>query len=231
MKRQNDVFPAILASSVHDMKNSLGMVLSSIDTLVERRTPDGCYPITEREIATLRYEAARVNDNLMQLLSLYRIENGHYRPVINEIYVADFLDECLAENDTIIRSYNISARLDCDEELNWYFDPMLISGVINNVFTNALRYTRTQVVLSAAMEGERLRLRIEDDGNGFPPAMLAINDSQGQTAIDFYSGNTGLGLYFSSIVAELHRNGSRVGEIRLSNGGPLGGGCFDILLP
>ncbi len=225
------LFPAILASSIHDMKNSLGMVLSSIDGIVERKPTDHGYLLTLEEVARLRYEAARVNDNLMQLLSLYRIENSHYRPMINEVFVCEFLDEAIASNHAIIQSYGIEAQLHCQEELNWYFDPMLVSGVINNVVTNSLRYTSSRVELSATVEDEYLSIRIEDNGSGFPPAMLAVNGYQEQTSIDFYSGQTGLGLYFSAIVAKLHRNGERCGSIRLSNGGRLGGGCFELLLP
>jgi two-component system sensor histidine kinase SenX3 len=49
--------------------------------------------------------------------------------------------------------------------------------------------------------------------------------------VNFATNSTGLGLYFSSEVAKMHRNRKLVGSVRLENGGVLGGGCFVLRLP
>lgn len=49
--------------------------------------------------------------------------------------------------------------------------------------------------------------------------------------VSFNTGSTGLGLYFSSIVAKMHKNQGRTGDILLENGGKFGGGCFVLRLP
>jgi K+-sensing histidine kinase KdpD len=49
--------------------------------------------------------------------------------------------------------------------------------------------------------------------------------------LDYAAGSAGLGLYFSQVVAELHRHHERTGRIRLENGGKLGGACFVLQLP
>ena len=73
-------------------------------------------------------------------------------------------------------------------------------------------------------------LSVCDDGEGYPEAMLA-KQSDYVLGINHSTGSTGLGLYFSGRIAELHeRNGVR-GHIEISNGGPLGGGEFRLYLP
>jgi hypothetical protein len=50
-------------------------------------------------------------------------------------------------------------------------------------------------------------------------------------SVNFISNSSGLGLYFSSEVAKMHRHRQRSGAIALENGGALGGGCFVLRLP
>ena len=51
------------------------------------------------------------------------------------------------------------------------------------------------------------------------------------TSVNFISNSSGLGLYFSSEVAKMHKHRQRSGSIALENGGTLGGGCFILRLP
>ena len=49
--------------------------------------------------------------------------------------------------------------------------------------------------------------------------------------VNFLTNSAGLGLYFSSEVAKMHRHRGRHGTLRLENGGRYGGGCFILRLP
>jgi hypothetical protein len=49
--------------------------------------------------------------------------------------------------------------------------------------------------------------------------------------VNFLTNSTGLGLYFSSEVAKMHKHRERSGSLRLENGGAYGGGCFVLSLP
>jgi len=61
-------YATILASSVHDMKNSLCMVIQSAE-LIQAEGAKLSHGARE-ELALLNYEANRLNSNLLQLLSL-----------------------------------------------------------------------------------------------------------------------------------------------------------------
>ena len=63
-------FSMVLASAVHDMKNSLGMLLNSLDELrQEQADTTGDSP----RFNTLQYEAERMHNDLVQLLGIYRL--------------------------------------------------------------------------------------------------------------------------------------------------------------
>ena len=69
MKDQNIDFSMVLASAVHDMKNSLGMLLNSLDEL--RSEHEESLGESSR-FNTLQYEAERMHNDLVQLLGIYR---------------------------------------------------------------------------------------------------------------------------------------------------------------
>ena len=84
-------FATVLASAVHDMKNSLCMLIQSMDLLQQDLAPHS--ETASQELARIHYEASRLNTNLMQLLSLYRIEKDQLPMHLDEYFVEDLLEE------------------------------------------------------------------------------------------------------------------------------------------
>ncbi len=103
-------------------------------------------------------------------------------------------------------------------------------GVLGNALHNAIRHADSRLLLGASVCAGELQIRINDDGEGFPATVLASTTSSGH-GVNFTDSNTGLGLYFCTLIAGLHSHRGRTGGICLSNGGPLGGGCFSLVLP
>lgn len=221
-------FALVLASSVHDMKNSLGMLLNTLATMMENSPPQNAEQ--ERIFAVLEYEAARINSELVQLLSLYRMQHEHLLVQIDEHHVIDVLEEQLARNDMLFRTRNIQLQMGCDEDLSWYFDGELIGGVINNILVNCARYCRNTLHIDATITDNKLCIAIHDDGEGYPVSMLAA-PHEINAGVSFSSGNTHLGLLFAHRVAGLHRSRQERGYIQLANDGLLGGGVFQLWLP
>lgn len=221
-------FSFVLASSVHDMKNSLGMLLNTLADVMTQYPPQNTEQV--KSYAVLEYEAARINSELIQLLSLYRLDHDEVRAHIDECMVADMLSEQVARNYGLLQTRQLELVLACDEDLSGYFDCDLVSGVINNVLVNCARYSRKKLILSAQQTHEGLCIAIEDDGPGYPQDMLNAS-TFAETRTTFASGRPHLGLMFANKVALIHRNKSQQGFIRLTNDSSLGGGCFRLYLP
>ena len=220
-------FYDVLASLIHDMKNSLSMVIHTLDEITADAAVDFDKPA---RMTVLQNEAKRLNNNLIELLTLYNIENERISPSIEEVDVAIFIAEIMAENRLSAEANHIELVSDCDQELFGYFDENLIRNVLNNLVGNGIRYTRDRLLISAAQEAGYLVFRVEDNGSGYPEQMLskqAAEDDHGALA----EGRTKLGLYFATMIAEMHRNGEQQGFIRLENNHQLSGGCFSIWLP
>jgi signal transduction histidine kinase len=225
---KNMDFSSVLASSVHDMKNSLSMLLGTLDDIVMQCGNKDC--ASTPKFAQLQYEGQRVNNHLIQLLAIYRIENATYTPHITEHSLADFLEESALLSETLLAPKGISIECVCKTDLTGFFDREMVAGVVNNVVNNAYRYSKDRIRLSAQQSGDFVEISIEDNGRGYPANMLCAHSDQ-LKEINFKSGSTGLGLYFSSLVAKIHKSKGRQGYIACSNGGIEGGGKFSIFLP
>ena len=221
-------FSLIIASAVHDMKNSLGMLLHSVDSMCDELPEEWR---NKPNVATVQYEAERVNSYLVQLLGLYRLQNKLLTLHVDEYYLDDLLDEQAAHYTQMLNGKNVSLNISVEQNLAWYFDREIILGVLNNALNNASRYTKTRIEISAILEEKFLKIEIHDDGEGYPQRLLDATPGEIINNINFQTGSTSLGIYFAAMVTKLHTQGDRQGSIKLSNGGKFGGGVFTINLP
>ncbi len=221
-------FNDILASTIHDMKNSLSMLMGSVNRMV-MQVDVADNPHLEKENGIIQYEANRVNNGMMQLLALYKIEHGQllFQPAYHNIY--DFLEELLMAHQPILDAKNIICHIKADESLEAIFDDSLLTMALSNILGNAIRYAHGEIRLSVKVENG-LCFQINDDGPGYPGPMLEFVADYA-SKIEQSTGSTGLGLYFAAQIARLHQHNGQQGTIQLQNGGVLGGGLFSLTIP
>ena len=221
-----------LASTVHDMKNSISVVSGTLENLLSAH-PSNAAP-EYGQMAQMLYQTKRLNDNLIQLLALYKdVGKPGYPFDPAPRSVRELVELVSAQARVLLQSRGIAFETDYPQDAIWTLDEDLVIGVLVHAINNAVRYTRDRIRLAIAIDGDYLELRVEDNGGGFPAAMLESGASA-KAAINFLNNSSGLGLYFSSEVAKMHKHRQRHGGIALENGGAggaLGGGCFILRLP
>ena len=221
------LFETVLASTVHDMKNSLSLLMGQLDNLSLKLEADS---ENQQSVSSIRYESSRINQSLMQLLSLYKLENNQLSIQISEVEVVDFIEDCVATHLLLAENNGIELEVDCDDSIIWSFDQDMVGIAINNILGNSIRYTQKQIVVSVKVVDGQLIIQIDDDGQGYPESMIE-NSEQFIKKVNSNTGSTGLGLFFSATIALNHQRSGRQGSIRLSNDGLLNGGSFQITLP
>ncbi len=224
-----------LASTAHDMKNSISVLAGTLETLIASSAPlpgtEAAYP----QMAHMLYQTKRLNDNLMQLLALYKqVGQPEYPFDIQPLEIGHLMEQVVCSERILLNSKGIALEVDFDPELIWHFDEDLIIGVVGHAINNAIHYTRDRIRVAVAKVDDCLEIRVEDNGDGYPAAMLEAGVSAmhgARAGVNFLTNSTGLGLYFSSEVAKMHKHRNRSGSLRLENGGKFGGGCFVLRLP
>ncbi len=218
-------FPAILASSVHDIKNSLTALralLGQLENIYQDPKPT--------EFRQLEFETNRMNNSLMQLLTLYKIDMSQFSLTIDEHSAADIMEDIVAQQSSLLSLSNIQLVTECHDELFCYCDSSLISSALCTLVNNAQRYCQSKVRISVAQEDDYIVFCIEDDGKGYPENLIS-SDYKQLPQIDLATGNTGLGLFFTETIAQLHTKGDKRGFIITDNNSPLGGARFKLYLP
>jgi signal transduction histidine kinase len=213
----------------HDIKNSLGVLLQDLEAIVENCDASACS--LHGNCAEMEYEVRRINNNLVKMLTLFKVDEGSYLLNLDVHSVLDFLHEAMLEQDSVMQQKGIACEVECGDELYWYFDRNLMMGVMGNALANALRYTKDRVRAYARKTEAGLEISIEDNGDGFPAFMLNEQRALALPSTGFLNNNTGLGLYFSKRVLDLHKHDQRQGDVLLSNDAELGGGKLTLLLP
>ncbi|MEE4740843.1 ATP-binding protein [Pseudomonas alliivorans] len=221
-------FSMVIASTVHDMKNSLATLTQAHNewlaklSVQQRDTP---------EHGVIEYEFANLNGMLVQLLGLYKlgVNQMPLRPDYHEL--DDFIEAQLAHHQDVLASRGIAARVDItDASPLGFFDRELVGSVVGNIIVNAIGFAREQLAISIGDQDGQLKITINDDGPGYPGYLIERQTEYVQ-GINQGTGSTGLGLYFAAHIARLHvRNGIQ-GRIEIANGGVLGGAMFSIYLP
>ena len=221
-----------LASTAHDMNNSISVLSGTLERLLAKSAPatDPAYP----QLAQMLYQTKRLNDNLVQLVALSRkVGKPDYPFDLQPLAMGHLVDQVAGVAQVLLGSRGIRLELEVDRDLVWHLDEDLVACVLSHAINNAIHYTCDTVRLAIRETEDWLELRVEDNGPGYPPALLKAGASAAREVggADFMTNSTGLGLYFSSEVAKMHRHRGRHGTLVLENGGRQGGGCFILRLP
>jgi len=222
-------FSTIVGVATHDMKNSVGVITAYLEDLLAQQAAAPMAPESSQLLHQTLYEAQRVNSHLVQLMAMYKLERGLYPFDPEEVDLEEFAQEAASRVGPLARIKGLTLDVEVAPHLlGGYFDRELILSVVTQSMFNAVRYTRSRIVLRVQGQADQLHFSVDDDGLGFPGFML--EQAYGTQGINSQTGSTGLGLYFARQVALLHRRGDSQGTTRLENLGG-GGGRFTIAIP
>lgn len=219
----------VLASTVHDAKNSLGLISNQLDDVMTELK--GTNPEHARQLKRILLESNRINSALTHMLGVYKVDNQLLHPALDEVLVMEVLEDAASRYAGSLKQQNIQVDIQCeDEDMVWIMDEALINNVLTNIMTNAIRYTRDWIGLIAFEENGQLCICIDDNGDGYPDALL--NCLAPDASLKVKTSSTGLGVYFAHRIAELHvdKAQGRHGRIELINK-ENGGGRFALWLP
>lgn len=190
----------------HDLKNPLASLLLNLSLLLGRKDP-----LSERQVqrvdAALQ-SGAHLLAMIGDMLDVTKMEEDHLVPQIESLQLADVIAEATDGLTYIAEARGQSLTLSLPDDLPPVLaDRDLLRRVLDNLISNALKYTHTLVEISAApyTESGYVQIVVRDDGAGIPPELhetIFDRFSQVQDA-DARTG-TGLGLTFCKLAVEAH---------------------------
>ncbi len=219
---------ALLAASIHEIKNRFGLLFNSIDQLIDQ------LDISEEQQQTtdrIKSEAEFISNELVRVLASYKSLNNDCPVNIDQQILYDFLEDTWVRHGYTQKGNRVHIDYDCDPDLTGFFDEQVLTIILDTVIYNAIKAGAKRILLNADQlsDSDDLVITIEDDGPGFPDEMLATGFQPGKLSVT--TNSTGLGLFFANKLIQSHAEGDKVGHIELGRANKLGGAQVAIHIP
>lgn len=218
-----------LATINHELRTPLTSILGGLGLIANGalgKVPENM----QNAIDVAHRNSKRLLHLVNDILDVAKIDAGHLTLEISQIFLLPFLQNAAELNQAYAESFNVSLTIDaCDTELEIHADAQRLHQVMNNLISNAIKFTHTGDVIeiSAVTRGSAIEIRVTDHGPGIPDELKdSIFDkfTQADRSNTRATGGTGLGLSIARSIVKLHG-----GDIRFDSS-PDQGTTFYIIL-
>ncbi|MFZ3376597.1 MAG: CHASE2 domain-containing protein [Chthoniobacterales bacterium] len=192
---------------VHDLRSPLTVVTGYVDAL-EEMASDKLNPSEAQCVAEAKRGAHDMADMITTLLDVGRLEAGEMPLRLQSNDVAQIVRKTASRFTPVLHGRNLR----CDvppEPVSVSCDADVIRRVLENLISNALKFTRSDGTIRVTVERNvaDVTISVSDDGQGIPPDQHKhIFEKFGQTESGSeHRHSTGLGLAFCRLAVEAHQ--------------------------
>lgn len=215
---------------VHDLRTPLTAIITSL-SLLQRMAPNMRASAQDRIVGRATRAAERLDAMIDEILMVSKMEKGELRLRREKVMLEPLLKQQLDPYFLQASAEEKMLCLDCPVELDACLDPALTGRVVENLVSNAFKYTARggHIRVAATAANGTLTMSVTDDGDGVPDAykeqifgkFSQVPEQEGRPV----RKGTGLGLAFCRLAIEAHG-----GRIWVQDA-PGGGSDFKVIIP
>lgn len=222
--RQKDEFLAVLG---HELRNPLAVITSGLELMEQEDLPE-----FSRVRTMMQGQAAQMSRLLDGLLDIARIDHGKIELDLKYIDLVPLIRQSIELHSHQIERHRL--RIDT----NFPSSPVPIMGdetriaqIFNNLLSNAVKFTPDlgEIRIHAALEDDRARVRISDDGIGIAEearSRIFTVFGQARKKTRMNPAGLGIGLALVKRLVELHG-----GTVSMESAGENQGTAFTLYFP
>jgi signal transduction histidine kinase/ligand-binding sensor domain-containing protein/DNA-binding response OmpR family regulator len=229
-KRVNAMNMSFFANIAHEFRTPLTMIAGPVGQLSKSASLDN----EERGLLTIAQRSIQRMFKLVnQLMDFNKLENDTLRLSVEQIDVVKAMNDILDTFEFNAKEKGIMIhRFGMEDELMAWTDGDKLEKIVSNLLSNALKFTPRDghIDISLDTTDDKVKVTIADTGKGIP-------DEQKENIFKRYyqldnqtkaikNWGTGIGLYYSRRLAELH-HGSLVAGNREEGTGAV----FTLIYP
>lgn len=208
LKELEKIRTDFIATISHEFKTPLTSIMMGADVLMEEKMGmlnDG----QKQFMQAIREDSERLTKLVNDLLELTRIESGRAVFKIQEYAIDDIVECAVKPFYQLAELHDVNLYFQVEDDLPLVTaDFEKITWVLNNLISNALKYTNAgdEICVTAVEKGNRVHVTVKDTGMGIPEEYLdrifekfvQVKDG------DFEIRGTGLGLAVVKEIIEAH---------------------------
>lgn len=205
----NQVKSRFMSNISHELRTPLTSIRGSLGLLAAGVT-DASPDKTRELIDIAKNNTERLFGLVNDLLDIDKIAAGGFRLEMQTFPLMPFLDEAVSLNAGYARQYNVEFRIrNRLDDVTIVGDRERLMQVMNNLLSNAAKFTRERDVIEIRVERrpDRVRISILDHGPGIPAeAGQRVFDRfvQLDSSMTRKRGGSGLGLNIAREIVEQH---------------------------
>lgn len=223
---QKDKFFSVIG---HDLMTPFSGLLGFSDMLCEAARKGSMEDAIEYS-AIINQSTKRILNLLQNLLTWARLQNGQIKYMPKPTNIDELVSNSMLILSPFARNKEIELSWSVTDDLKATVDSTIISSILQNLVTNAIKFTNRggKVTVTSLIESGNLNFIISDTGVGMDEKQLnklfKLDNTSSARGTDNETG-TGLGLIISKEFIELHQGVIRVESI-------VGkGSVFNIAIP
>ncbi len=219
-----------LDTAAHELKTPLTSVYSAIQILHEFHN-DKFDNEVKILIEIAKNGSEKLKNLILNILDISRMESYKFKLHKKKTDLVKVIKESARDLNYFLEEKNHLIKFDLPEELNINVDRSLIERVITNLVTNAIKYSQPKRTthISLSKRNKYIEISVRDGGIGLREKEIKLLFKKfsriERNSIDIIEG-TGLGLYISKLIVELHK-----GKIWAESDGINKGSTFIVRLP
>jgi signal transduction histidine kinase len=227
--RLNEQKNQLLGIAAHDLRNPIAVIYTCSDFLLSE--PKNFDPGQLEMLRCARASSEFMLQLIEDVLQFSTIESGKIELRLQRFEPAELVKRHVVLNRVIAARKNIAIELDIEPNLPALdADPQKIEQVLENLISNAIKFSPPQAVVNVSLkrEGHQLKIAVADQGPGIPEAeRVKLFKPFSRTSVQptGREKSTGLGLAIARNIVEAHH-----GRIWLES--EVGkGSTFSVTLP
>lgn len=192
----------------HELRTPLTLILGPLDDISRQQ---GLPADTQRKLSVIRSSAQRLNRLVNQILEFRKTETENRSLSVARADIVACVAEVCDKYRELSAKKNVKISFESDEApIEIYFDREVITIVVDNLVSNAVKYTdRGEVTISVRRKREfthhYVEIVVTDTGHGISAQALPhVFDSYYQEKGPHQASGTGIGLALTKSLVDLH---------------------------
>jgi signal transduction histidine kinase len=194
----------------HDLRNPIGTILGYTELLLQSKGGDQLQDDQRQALGKIRDNSLFVLNMLGELMDSAMIDSGKVRMEVFPCDIAGPIKQSAERCRMAASKKQIAIATELPAEpLRTEVDHGKIGRVLDNLLTNAIKFSKqgTTITVTAAREGDEVRVSVRDQGQGIVPDELPLlfkKFSRTSTRSTAGEKSSGLGLYIVKSLVKLH---------------------------
>lgn len=183
LKKNQMINNDFISNFSHEIKTPLSVITNYAKLLENEK-------LTKEErkqyLNSLKHATKKLSDLVTNILRLNKLENQKLIPEIKRFNISELIINKIIQYESIIEEKNIELDVNIQEDLYINSEESYIEIIVNNLLTNAIKFTNEKGTISVSLQKNKneYEIKVKDTGIG-------MNAETGKHIFDkFYQGDT-----------------------------------------